>query len=182
MALAPTYSDTGVVPVVKSYARIPQVMEVPYLIQSQLHSFEWFKTEGLRDVYREVSPIQDYTGNKYELSFFDHYFRDPKYTPEQCKEREVTYSASLYVRCSLLMKETGEIKEQEVFMGDIPMMTNNATFVINGAERVVVSQLVRSPGVYFVVQKDLSSDRDLCSAKLIPSRGLGWSSRPATVT
>ena len=171
MALAPTYSDTGVVPVVKSYARIPQVMEVPYLIQSQLHSFEWFKTEGLRDVYREVSPIQDYTGNKYELSFFDHYFRDPKYTPEQCKEREVTYSASLYVRCSLLMKETGEIKEQEVFMGDIPMMTNNATFVINGAERVVVSQLVRSPGVYFVVQKDLSSDRDLCSAKLIPSRG-----------
>ena len=171
MALAPTYSDTGVVPVVKSYARIPQVMEVPYLIQSQLHSFEWFKTEGLRDVYREVSPIQDYTGNKYELSFFDHYFRDPKYTPEQCKEREVTYSASLYVRCSLLMKETGEIKEQEVFMGDVPMMTSNATFVINGAERVVVSQLVRSPGVYFVVQKDLSSDRDLCSAKLIPSRG-----------
>ena len=171
MALAPTYSDTGVVPVVKSYARIPQVMEVPYLIQSQLHSFDWFKTDGLRDVYREVSPIQDYTGNKYELSFFDHYFRDPKYTPEQCKEREVTYSASLYVRCSLLMKETGEIKEQEVFMGDIPMMTDNATFIINGAERVVVSQLVRSPGVYFVVQKDLSSDRDLCSAKLIPSRG-----------
>ena len=171
MALAPTYSDIGVVPTVKSYARIPQVMEVPYLIQSQLHSFEWFKTEGLRDVYREVSPIQDYTGNKYELSFFDHYFRDPKYRPEQCKEREVTYSASLYVRCSLLLKETGEIKEQEVFMGDVPMMTDNATFVINGAERVVVSQLVRSPGVYFVVQKDLSSDRDLCSAKLIPSRG-----------
>ena len=171
MALAPTYSDTGVVPVVKSYARIPQVMEVPYLIQSQLQSFEWFKTDGLRDVFREVSPIEDYTGNKYQLSFMSHSFSPPKYTPEQCKEREVTYSASLSVRCSLVLKETGEIKETDVYMGDIPIMTNNATFVINGAERVVVSQLVRSPGVYFVVQKDLSSDRDLCSAKLIPSRG-----------
>jgi DNA-directed RNA polymerase subunit beta len=161
MALAPTYSDTGVVPVVKSYARIPQVMEVPYLIQSQLQSFEWFKTDGLRDVFREVSPIEDYTGNKYQLSFMSHSFSPPKYTPEQCKEREVTYSASLSVRCSLVLKETGEIKETDVYMGDIPIMTNNATFVINGAERVVVSQLVRSPGVYFVVQKDLSSDRDL---------------------
>jgi len=171
MALARTRNDSGVTPTIKSYARIPQVMEVPYLIQSQLQSFEWFKTEALRDVYREVSPIQDYTGNKYELSFLDHYFRTPKYTPEQCKDREVTFSASLYVRCSLLMKETGEIKEQEIFMGDIPMMTPNATFVVNGAERVVVSQLVRSPGVYFVVQKDVSSDRSLCFAKLIPSRG-----------
>ena len=156
---------------VKSYARIPQVVEVPNLIQSQIQSFKWFKTEGLKDVFREVSPIEDYTGNKYELKFGEHTFRAPKYTPEQCKEREVTYAASLYVRCELVMKETGEIKEQDVFMGDVPMMTDNATFVINGAERVVVSQLVRSPGVYFTVQKDLTSDRDFCSAKLIPSRG-----------
>ena len=178
MALAPTYSDTGLTPNVKSYARIPQVMEVPYLIHSQLRSFDWFKTEGLRDVLQEVSPIEDYTGAKYALSFiqnpetgFAHEFRPPKYSPEECKEREVTYCAPLYVRCGLTTKETGEIKESDVFMGDIPMMTDNATFIINGAERVVVSQLVRSPGVYFTVQKDLQSDRDLCSTKLIPSRG-----------
>ena len=166
-----TQVDSKSIGEVKSYARIPPVMEVPYLIQSQLQSFERFKTEGLKDVYHEISPIQDYTGNRYELSFLGYYFRDPKYTSEQCKEREVTFSAPLYVRTRLLMKETGEIKEQELFMGDIPMMTPNATFVINGAERVVVSQLVRSPGAYFVLQKDITTDRGMCFAKLIPSRG-----------
>ena len=155
----------------KSYARIPQVLEVPNLIQSQLQSSDWLKTDGLREVYREISPISDYTGKKYELHFNDHYFKDPKYLPVECKEREITFSQSLYVKTQLVMKETGEIKEQEIFMGDIPMMTGNGTFIINGAERVVVSQLVRSPGVYFVYEKNIPSDRNLCFAKLIPSRG-----------
>ncbi len=156
---------------VKSYARIPQILDVPNLIQNQLQSSEWFITEGLREVYQEISPIVDYTGKKYELHFLEHYFRPPKYSPKECKEREITYSQPLYVKTRLVMKETGEIKEQEIFMGDIPMMTSNGTFVVNGAERVVVSQLVRSPGVYMVYEKNLVSDRNLCFAKLIPSRG-----------
>jgi len=156
---------------VKSYARIPQVVDVPNLIQSQLQSYEWLKNEGLREVYLEVSPISDYTGKKYELHFLDHFFREPKYSPAECKDREITFAVPLYVKTRLVMKETGEIKEQEIFMGDVPMMTDNGTFIINGAERVVVSQLVRSPGVYFVYEKNLASDRNLCFGKLIPSRG-----------
>jgi DNA-directed RNA polymerase subunit beta len=156
---------------IKSYARIPQVLDVPNLIQSQLQSYDWLKDDGLREVYREISPISDYTGKKYELHFLEHYFREPKYSPIECKEREITYSQPLYVKTRLVMKDTGEIKEQEIFMGDIPMMTDNGTFIVNGAERVVVSQLVRSPGVYFVNEKNLVSDRNLCFAKLIPSRG-----------
>ncbi len=155
----------------KSYARIPEVMDVPNLIQSQIQSFEVFHREGLAEVYHEISPVQDYTRNKYELHFLDHYFRDPKYPPEECKIKEITYAAPLYVRTRLVMKETGEIKEQEIFMGDLPLMTVNGTFIVNGAERVVVSQLVRSPGAYFVLDKDIASNRDLCHAKLIPSRG-----------
>ena len=155
----------------KSYSRLSQVLEIPNLIESQLESFEWFKIEGLAEVYKEISPIQDYTGNKYELSFLDHYFRDPKYSPEESKDKEITYAAPLYVKTRLVMKETGEIKEQEIFVGDLPMMTNNGTFVVNGAERVVVSQLVRSPGAYFVLEKDMASNRALSLAKLIPSRG-----------
>ena len=156
---------------VKSYARIPQVLDIPNLIQSQIQSFEDFTENALSEVYQEISPIQDYTGHKYELFFLDHYFRTPKHTTIECKEREITYSAPLYVRTRLVMKETGEIKEQEIFMGDLPMMTTNGTFIINGAERVVVSQFVRSPGAYFVLEKDVANDRQLCYAKLIPSRG-----------
>ena len=156
---------------VKNYANIPQILEVPNLIQSQLESYDWLKTEGLQEVYHEVSPIVDYTSKKYELHFLDHYFRDPKYSPADCKEREISFSQPLYVKTRLVMKETGEIKQQEIFMGDIPMMTDNGTFIINGAERVVVSQLVRSPGVYFVYEKNLVTNRNLCFAKLIPSRG-----------
>ena len=156
---------------VRSYARIPQVLEVPNLIQSQIQSYVWFNEEGLEDVFREVSPILDYTSKKYELHFQEHEFRPPKYSPQECKEREITYSQPLYVRTRLVMKETGEIKEQEIFMGDFPMMTENGTFIINGAERVVVSQLVRSPGIYFVSERNPSSNRGLCMAKLIPSRG-----------
>ena len=158
-------------PQTKSYARIPQVLDVPNLIQSQLQSYEWFRNDALREVYEEISPIADYTSKKYELHFAEHYFRTPKYSPQECKEREITFSQPLYVRTRLVMKETGEIKEQEIFMGDIPMMTPNGTFIINGAERVVVSQLVRSPGIYFVYERNAASNRNLCYAKLIPSRG-----------
>ena len=172
MALSPALKGQPTQPPgVKTYAQIPKILDVPNLIQSQIQSWDWIKTEGLTEVYQEISPIADYTGNKYELHFLDHYFRDPKYTPQQSKEREITYSQPLYVKTRLVMKETGEIKEQEIFMGDIPMMTNNATFIINGAERVVVSQLVRSPGIYFVLERNAISNRNLCSAKLIPSRG-----------
>src|SRR5919106_400407 len=172
MMISPAHNGHGVrLSEVRSYAKIPQVLDIPNLIQSQLQSYEWFKNDGLREVYQEVSPIFDYTGKKYELHFLEHYFREPKYSPLECKEREITFAEPLYVRTRLVMKDTGEIKEQEIFMGDIPMMTDNGTFIINGAERVVVSQLVRSPGVYFVNEKNLVSDRNLCFAKLIPSRG-----------
>ena len=155
----------------KSYARISQIVDIPNLIQSQIQSFDWFKREGLSEVYKEISPILDYTGNKYELSFLEHYFQDPKYSPEECKQKEITFATPLYVKTRLVMKETGEIKEQDIFMGDMPMMTENGTYIVNGAERVVVSQLVRSPGAYFVVEKDIASDREFCFAKIIPSRG-----------
>ena len=172
MALAPVRNGHSLsTQDVRSYARIPQVLEVPNLIQSQIQSYEWFNEEGLEEVFREVSPILDYTEKKYELHFQEHEFRPPKYSPQGCKEREITFSQPLYVRTRLVMKETGEIKEQEIFMGDFPMMTDNGTFIINGAERVVVSQLVRSPGIYFVSERSPSSNRGLCMAKLIPSRG-----------
>ena len=156
---------------VKTYARIAQGLDVPNLIQNQIQSYDWLKDGGLHEVYREISPIADYTGKKYELHFLEHYFRPSKYSPQESKEREITFSQPLYVKTRLVMKDTGEIKEQEIFMGDIPMMTPNGTFVINGAERVVVSQLVRSPGIYFIYEKNVVSDRNLCFAKLIPSRG-----------
>ena len=155
----------------KSYAKIPTVLDVPNLIQLQTASFEWFKGDCLRTLFEEISPIQDFTGGRFELNFTDHVFHPPKYTEEECRDKEVTYSAPLYVKSSLLIKETGEIKEQNLFMGDIPMMTSQGTFIINGAERVVVSQLVRSPGVYLTVERDVASDRDLCAGKLIPYRG-----------
>ncbi len=172
MALSPALNGHPMqLPDVRTYARIPQVLDVPNLIQSQIQSYDWFKTEGLAEVYQEISPIADYTSKKYELHFSEHYFREPKYSPQESKEREITYSQPLYVKTRLVMKETGEIKEQEIFMGDIPMMTVNGTFIINGAERVVVSQLVRSPGIYFVYERNPVSNRNLCFAKLIPSRG-----------
>ena len=172
MGLSPVQGGLPMLlPQVKSYARIPQVLDVPNLIQSQIQSWDWFKAEGVKEVYREISPIADYTNKKYELHFLEHYFRPSRYAPLESKDREITFSQPLYVKTRLVMKETGEIKEQEIFMGDIPMMTPNGTFIINGAERVVVSQLVRSPGIYFVYEKNPVSDRNLCYAKLIPSRG-----------
>ncbi len=170
--------DRGIVPVPsfvpatrQNYARTQDVQEVPHLIQIQLDSFRWFKEEGLRELLDEISPIQDFTGTRLELRFGDYSFGDPKYSEAECRLRDMTYSAPLRVNVELLVRDTGEVKEQELFMGDFPLMTRNGTFVINGAERVVVSQLVRSPGVYFTIEQDPTSGRDLCFAKLIPNRG-----------
>jgi DNA-directed RNA polymerase subunit beta len=155
----------------KSYASIPKVVEVPNLIQIQLESFRWFSTEGIQDLLEEISPIDDFTGNRFDLSFLDHNFREPKFDMRECREKEITYSAPLYVTGQLKVKETGEIKEQMLFFGDIPIMTPHGTFIINGAERVVVSQLVRSPGAYFTLDIDSGTGRGVCSTKIIPYRG-----------
>ncbi|GIW12435.1 MAG: hypothetical protein KatS3mg061_3492 [Dehalococcoidia bacterium] len=154
----------------KAYNRISDVLALPNLIEVQLRSFEWFRREGLRELFDEISPIQDFS-NKLELRFLDYEFGEPKHGEAECRERDMTYAAPLRVRVQLEIKETGEIKEQVLFMGDFPMMTSNGTFVINGAERVVVSQLVRSPGVYFTREEDTTTGRKLCFAKLIPNRG-----------
>ena len=139
-----------------SFAKINEVLEMPNLIEVQKNSYNWFLNEGLREVFNDVASITDYTGNLV-LEFIDYRLDDtPKYTVEQCKERDVTYAAPLRVKARLLNKETGEIKESEVFMGDFPLMTDSGTFVINGAERVIVSQLVRSPGVYYKMDYDRS--------------------------
>ncbi|GIV79547.1 MAG: DNA-directed RNA polymerase subunit beta [Litorilinea sp.] len=154
----------------KSYARTPTILDLPRLTEVQLRSFEWFKTEGLRDLFDEISPIVSFNKNL-ELHFGDFYFGEPKYPEDECRERDITYAAPLWVKVKLINRDTGEISEQEVFMGDFPLMTDAATFIINGSERVVVSQLIRSPGVYFTVEEDRSTGRELAGAKLIPSRG-----------
>ena len=153
-----------------SFSHINEVLEMPNLIDVQKSSYQWFLDEGLREVFRDISTIEDYTGNLV-LDFTDYHLDEtPKYTVEECKARDTTYNAPLKVMARLLNKETGEIKEQEIFMGDFPLMTDSATFVINGAERVVVSQLVRSPGVYFDMVRD-KSGKELFSAQVIPNRG-----------
>ena len=156
---------------VKSYARTHQVLEPSNLVNIQLESFEALKTIGIREVLDEINPVQDVTGNRFELRFGAHNFREPRYSEEECRAREVTYEAPLYVTVELEVKETGEVKEQTLFFGDIPMMTSTGTFVINGAERVVVSQLVRSPGAYFTRVQDPSTGRNVSFSKLIPYRG-----------
>ncbi|MBI2724125.1 MAG: DNA-directed RNA polymerase subunit beta [Chloroflexi bacterium] len=155
----------------KSYARIAHVLDIPHLISMQVTSFEWFQKEGLRELLKEISPIEDFTGTRMKLRFADYTFGEPKYPELECRERDMTYSAPLRVNVELEVKETGEVKEQELFMGDFPLMTPNGTFVINGAERVVVSQLVRSPGVYFTLESDPTTGRGLAYGKLIPNRG-----------
>jgi len=155
----------------KSFAKLPEVLEIPNLIKVQLDSFRWFQEEGLRELFQEVSPIHDFTGTRLELHFVGYEFRQPQYSVEQCRQRDITYSAPLYVRARLIVKEPGEIQEQEIFFGDIPIMTEKGTFVISGAERVVVNQLLRSPGIYFSLQQDTATGRELCAAKLIPEHG-----------
>ena len=155
----------------KRYARIPEVLPVPNLIELQLESFRWFVDKGLRELFDEISPIRDFTGKVMELTFLDYEFGTPKYTEQECRTKDLTFSRPLYVNVELLIKETGEIQRQRVYMGDFPTMTDQGTFVINGAERVVVSQLVRSPGVYYSELEDPASGRALFSAKVIPNRG-----------
>ncbi len=165
------YEKFRVPHIVKSYSRIPDVIQLPPLVQIQVDSYKVFIDEGLKELFAEISPIQDFTGNRLEMRFTDYRFDEPKYSQEECRERDATFAAPLRVNVQLLVKETGEIKEQEIFMGDFPLMTEMGTFIINGAERVVVSQLVRSPGVYLTLERDATSGRDLCYAKLIPNRG-----------
>ncbi len=153
----------------RSYARINEVLEVPNLIEIQQKSYDWFLEEGLREMFRDISPIQDFTGNLI-LEFIDYSLGEPKYTVDDAKERDVTYAAPLRVKVRLINKETGEVKEQEVFMGDFPLMTDTGTFIINGAERVIVSQLVRSPSVYFSTKVDKNA-KTTYTATVIPNRG-----------
>ncbi|MCL5781323.1 MAG: DNA-directed RNA polymerase subunit beta [Bacillota bacterium] len=152
-----------------NYGKLREVLDLPNLIEVQRNSYEWFLQEGLREVFHDISPIQDFTGNLV-LEFLDYTLGEPKYSVEECKERDVTYAAPLRVKVRLINKETGEVKEQEVFMGDFPLMTSKGTFIINGAERVIVSQLVRSPGVYFADAIDTSGKR-LITSTVIPNRG-----------
>ena len=153
-----------------TFAKIPEVLPVPDLISIQKESFEWFKGEGLAEIFKDISPIEDFTGTM-AVEFSEHRFGDPKYTVEECKEKDMNFDAPLFVEVQLINKETGEIKEQSVFMGDFPFMTDKGTFIFNGTERVVVSQLVRSPGVYFDREIDKESDQVLYTGKMIPSRG-----------
>jgi DNA-directed RNA polymerase subunit beta len=175
-----------------TFAKLDDPLDVPDLLSLQTSSFDWLlgderwqeraaeaaaagredvpQTSGLADIFEEISPIEDFAGNM-ALSFRDHTFDDPKYTVAECKEKDLTYAAPLYVIAEFMNNETGEIKTQTVFMGDFPLMTDKGTFIINGTERVVVSQLVRSPGVYFEESVDKTSDKHIFSAKVIPSRG-----------
>jgi DNA-directed RNA polymerase subunit beta len=156
-----------------SFAHIPDIRPMPDLIQIQLDSFERLKKEGLRELFEEISPIEDFTGKKLSLEFIvpPDPFGQPKYSEDECRYRGATYAAPLRVNARLTNKETGEIIEKEIFRGDFPLMTQQGTFIINGIERVVVSQLVRSPGVYFTADEDATTGRKLFAAKLIPNRG-----------
>jgi len=166
----------------KSYAKLPEILPVPNLILTQMDSYAWFQREGLKELLTEISPIKDFTGSRLELTFLNpnegpdfneprYTFHPPKHSEDECRDRDLTYSSPLHVTAWLLVKDTGEWKEQDLFMGDFPNMTDNGTFIINGAERVVVSQLIRSPGVYFTTDEDMASGRDLCFAKMVPNRG-----------
>ena len=153
-----------------TFSKINEVGQMPNLIEIQTKSYDWFIKEGLREVFEDISPIRDYADNLI-LEFIDYSLNDPpKYEQEECKERDVTYAAPLKVRVRLVNKETGEVKEQEVFMGDFPLMTEKGTFIYNGAERVIVTQLVRSPGPYYSVETDKSGNK-LYSTQIIPNRG-----------
>jgi len=155
----------------KSFAKLSETLEIPDLIQVQLDSFCWFQEEGLRELFEEISPIQDYTGNRLELHFVDYEFREPLHSISECLERGLTYSSPIHVTAQLVVKETGEIKQQELYFSDFPLMTDAGTFIISGVERVVVNQLTRFPGVYFTLNRDPASGRELCFAKLVAEHG-----------
>ena len=192
MAASRSASTNALGPARVSFARISEPLEVPGLLALQTESFDWLlgnerwqerveaatkagredvpEQSGLEEIFEEISPIEDFTGTM-SLSFRDHRFEPPKYSVEECKDKDMTYSAPMFVTAEFINNSTGEIKSQTVFMGDFPLMSPKGTFIINGTERVVVSQLVRSPGVYFDRQVDKTSDKDIYSCKVIPSRG-----------
>ena len=153
-----------------SFAKIPKVLDIPDLLIIQKDSFKWFIEEGLKEILDEISPIEDFSG-RFSLEFLNHYFEEPLKTLEDCRITDSTYSQPLYVTAQFLDRETGQIKQQTVFLGDFPIMTDTGTFVINGTERVIVSQLVRSPGVYFSQEIDKTSDKEVFIGKMIPGRG-----------
>ncbi|PSO45343.1 DNA-directed RNA polymerase subunit beta [Candidatus Saccharibacteria bacterium SW_7_54_9] len=152
-----------------SYSGSQDLVPLPNLLEAQHKSFQWFIEEGLGELFQEINPVEDYTGTKLSLTFKDYYFDEPKMSEWEAKENNVSYDSSLYVTVELVNKVTGEVKEQEIYLGDYPMMTERATFIINGAERAVVSQIIRSPGVFFTA--DAGSDRSRYGAKVIPGRG-----------
>ena len=153
-----------------SFAKIPEVLPLPNLLAVQSDSFNWFLERGLKEIFEEISPIEDFTGSL-ALELTDHRFEDATMPIEEARDRDTNFARPLFVTARFMNRQTGEIKEQQVFLGDFPMMTPNGTFIINGTERVVVSQLVRSPGVYFAEDRDKTSDKMLHSAKIIPGRG-----------
>ncbi|MEX1068864.1 MAG: DNA-directed RNA polymerase subunit beta, partial [Chloroflexota bacterium] len=171
MPLADSAGRSALAPSRENFSRIPEVLPLPNLIQTQIESFHWFVNTGLRELLDEITPISDFTSKNFDLHFRDYYFEDPKFNEDECRTRDLTYSRPLRAEVDLLVKETEEVKSQTVFMGDFPWMTDQGTFIINGAERVVVSQLVRSPGVYYDVDEDAATGRLLYTAKLIPNRG-----------
>jgi DNA-directed RNA polymerase subunit beta len=171
MPLADSAGRSALAPSRENFSRIPEVLPLPNLIQTQIESFHWFVNTGLRELLDEITPISDFTSKNFDLHFRDYYFEDPKFNEDECRTRDLTYSRPLRAEVDLLVKETEEVKSQTVFMGDFPWMTDQGTFIINGAERVVVSQLVRSPGVYYDVDEDAATGRQLYTAKLIPNRG-----------
>ncbi|MFA7515073.1 MAG: DNA-directed RNA polymerase subunit beta, partial [Bacilli bacterium] len=153
----------------RNFSKIGNSLELKGLLEIQKKSYQWFVTEGIKEVFQDLFPVESFSGDL-SLQFGNYSFDEPRYSIRQCKEREITFSAPLKVEVRLFNHETGEVKEQEVFLGDMPIMTETGTFIINGAERVVVSQLVRSPSVYFkqVIDKN---GRSFYTAELIPSRG-----------
>ena len=155
----------------KDFAKVGDFIEMPNLIKVQKDSYDWFIKEGLGEVLKDISPIEDYSGNLV-LEFFDYYMEDKtKYSMEEAKERDATYSTRLHVKVRLINRETGEIKEQEIYLGDFPLMTDSGTFIINGAERVVVSQLVRSPGCYYAEEFDTKTGKRTYTSTVMPLRG-----------
>ena len=189
--MAATRSKNATAPRRLSFAKIREPLEVPNLLALQVESVDWLlgnelwrervkqsaaagtavpAQSGLEEIFEEISPIEDFQGTM-SLSFRDHRFEPPKYSIDECKERDITFAAPLFLTAEFMNNTTGEIKSQTVFMGDFPLMTPRGTFVINGTERVVVSQLVRSPGVYFERTIDKATDKDIWTTKIIPSRG-----------
>ena len=153
----------------RSYSRIKEVLDLPNLIEIQTDSYKWFLDEGLREIFADIMPIEDFQGNV-SLEFVDYQLLEPKYTVDEAREHDANYSAPLHVTLRLINHETDEIKSQDVFFGDFPLMTKQGTFIINGAERVIVSQLVRSPGVYFNSELD-KNGRENFGTTVIPNRG-----------